>query len=57
MQLPALSFLVLIGSTLIAERFDVHLSKATIYGPIAFAIAVETPNLLYRRRHEAGRTI
>lgn len=56
-KMLALSFLILIGSTLMAEGFDVHLSKAAIYGPIAFATAVEVLNLLYRRRHVAGRTM
>ncbi|TWE07969.1 putative tellurium resistance membrane protein TerC [Rudaeicoccus suwonensis] len=52
-KMLALSFLVLIGSTLIAEGFDVHLDKAVIYGPIAFAIAVEALNLTYRKRQAA----
>ncbi len=56
-KMLALAFLVLIGSTLIAEGFDVHLSKAAIYGPIAFAIGVEALNLMYRKRHAAGRTL
>ncbi len=56
-KMLALAFLVLIGSTLIAEGFDVKIDKALIYGPIAFAIGVEVLNLLYRgrqakRRHE-----
>ena len=54
-KMLALSFLVLIGSTLIAEGFDVHLDKAVIYGPIAFAIAVEALNLTYHRRQERRR--
>ena len=37
----ALAFLVLIGVFLIADGFDVHIDKALIYGPIAFAIVVE----------------
>jgi len=41
-KMLALAFLVLIGSTLIAEGFDVHIDKGLIYGPIAFAIVVET---------------
>ncbi|UYN84698.1 MAG: TerC family protein [Microcella sp.] len=48
-KMLALAFLVLIGATLIAEGFDVHIDKALIYGPIAFAIGVEVLNLLYRR--------
>lgn len=56
-KMLALAFLVLIGTTLIAEGFDVHIDKALIYGPIAFAIIVEVLNLVYRgrqakRRHE-----
>jgi len=49
-KMLALAFLVLIGTTLIAEGFDAHLDKALIYGPIAFAIIVETLNLLYKGR-------
>jgi predicted tellurium resistance membrane protein TerC len=49
-KMLALAFLVLIGTTLIAEGFDAHLDKALIYGPIAFAIIVEVLNLLYKGR-------
>jgi predicted tellurium resistance membrane protein TerC len=49
-KLLALSFLLLIGASLVAEGFGVHIDKPLIYGPIAFAIGVETLNLLYRRR-------
>ncbi len=49
-KMLALAFLVLIGAFLIADGFDVHVDKALIYGPMAFAIAVETLNLIYRRR-------
>ncbi|MCW2756325.1 MAG: hypothetical protein JWO46_71 [Nocardioidaceae bacterium] len=49
-KILALSFLVLIGSTLVAEGFDLHVDKPLIYGPIAFAIAVEALNLTYRSR-------
>jgi len=47
--------LVLIGTTLIAEGFDVHIDKALIYGPIAFAIGVEVLNLIYRSRQAKRR--
>ncbi|MBB2890274.1 TerC family protein [Flexivirga oryzae] len=49
-KMLALSFLVLIGSTLIAEGFAIHIDKPVIYGPIAFAMAVEALNLTYRKR-------
>ncbi|MEP6799817.1 MAG: TerC family protein [Lapillicoccus sp.] len=49
-KMLALTFLVLIGATLLAEGFNVHIDKPLIYGPIAFAIAVEVLNLRYRSR-------
>ena len=57
-KMLALAFLVLIGSTLIAEGFDVHIDKGLIYGPIAFAIIVETLNLAAKARQakKAHRT-
>ena len=54
-KMLALTFLVLIGATLLAEGFNVHVEKAMIYGPIAFAIAVEVLNLIYRSRQEKRR--
>ncbi len=51
-KILALSFLLLIGVTLIAEGFGQHLSKGYIYGAMAFSIFVETLNLTYRRRSE-----
>jgi predicted tellurium resistance membrane protein TerC len=49
-KMLALAFLVLIGATLVADGFDVHIDKALIYGPIAFAIIVEVLNLTYKAR-------
>ena len=56
-KMLALCFLVLIGATLVADGFDVHVAKPLIYGPIAFAIGVEALNLTYRKRQQdrAGR--
>ncbi len=54
-KMLALAFLVLIGTTLIAEGFDVKIDKALIYGPIAFAIIVEVLNLVYRGRQAKRR--
>jgi predicted tellurium resistance membrane protein TerC len=45
----ALSFLLLIGMTLIAEGFDQHISKGYIYFAMAFSIFVEILNLRLRR--------
>lgn len=49
-KMLALAFLVLIGVFLIAEGFGVHIDKALIYGPMAFAIFVEALNLAYAAR-------
>ena len=49
-KMLALSFLLLIGVFLIAEGFGVHIDKALIYGPMAFAIFVEALNLVAAAR-------
>ena len=49
-KMLALSFLLLIGVFLIAEGFGYHIDKAFIYGPMVFAILVETLNLLAASR-------
>lgn len=45
----ALSFLVMIGMTLIAEGFGAHVPKGYIYTAMAFSGGVETLNLLAKR--------
>lgn len=52
-KMLALSFLLLIGMTLIAEGFGAHVSKGYIYAAIGFSIAVETLNQLAGRRRGA----
>jgi Membrane protein TerC, possibly involved in tellurium resistance len=57
-KMLALSFLLLIGVFLIAEGFGVHIDKALIYAPMAFAILVEALNLVYasnKAKRERGR--
>jgi predicted tellurium resistance membrane protein TerC len=51
-KMLALSFLLLIGVTLIAEGFDQHIPKAYIYFAMAFSVFVEMLNLKSRRRHD-----
>jgi predicted tellurium resistance membrane protein TerC len=41
----ALSFLLLIGGSLVAEGLDFHVPKGYVYGPIAFSVLVESINL------------
>jgi predicted tellurium resistance membrane protein TerC len=45
----ALSFLLLIGVTLIAEGFEQHISKGYIYFAMAFSVFVEMLNLRLRK--------
>lgn len=45
----ALSFLVMIGMTLVGESIDIHMPKAVVYGAMAFSVAVEALNMAARR--------
>jgi predicted tellurium resistance membrane protein TerC len=45
----ALSFLLVIGMTLIADGFGTHVPKAYIYAAMAFSAFVEVMNMLVRR--------
>ncbi len=49
-KILALSFLILIGVTLIAEGFDQHIPKGYIYFAMAFSVFVEVLNLRIRAR-------
>jgi predicted tellurium resistance membrane protein TerC len=48
-KMLALSFLILIGVTLIAEGLDHHIPKGYIYFSMAFSVFVECLNLRLRR--------
>jgi predicted tellurium resistance membrane protein TerC len=50
----ALGFLLMIGTTLIAEGFGVHVPKGYIYGAMAFSVLVEGLNMLSRRAKRKG---
>ena len=49
-KMLALSFLLLIGVTLIAEGFGQHISKEYVYFAMAFSVFVEALNLRARKR-------
>ena len=49
-KMLALSFLLLIGVTLIADGFGLHIDKAYIYSAMGFSVFVEALNLRRRRR-------
>lgn len=52
-KMLALSFLIMVGFTLIAEGFDVHVPKGYIYFSMIFSVAVEMLNLRVRKRQLA----
>jgi predicted tellurium resistance membrane protein TerC len=49
-KILALSFLVLIGVTLMVEGFGLHIPKGYIYFAMAFSVSVEMLNLKMRRK-------
>lgn len=51
----ALGFLLLIGTTLIAEGFGVHVPKGYVYAAMAFSALVEALNILASRRRARMR--
>lgn len=53
----ALSFLLLIGTTLIAEGFHVHFQKGYVYFAMAFSIFVEMLNIRMKKKMAAKRVL
>jgi len=55
----ALGFLLMIGTTLIADGFGVHVPRGYVYAAMAFSALIETLNMLSRRARqkqtEAGK--
>lgn len=51
-KMLALSFLVLVGVTLIADGFGTHIPKGYVYFSMAFSLAVEMINIRLRRKNE-----
>lgn len=52
-KILALSFLILVGVTLIVEGFDVHVPKGYIYFAMAFSVVVEMLNIRMRKKRAA----
>ncbi|MGB8972036.1 MAG: TerC family protein, partial [Pseudomonas capeferrum] len=48
LKMLALSFLLVVGTVLIAESFDVHVPKGYVYFAMAFSLAVEAINIRMR---------
>ena len=51
-KILALSFLIMVGITLIIEGFDVHVPKGYIYFAMAFSVGVEMLNIRMRNKRE-----
>jgi predicted tellurium resistance membrane protein TerC len=51
-KMLALSFLILIGTMLVAEGFDHHVKKGYVYFAMAFAVGVEMLNIRMRKKTE-----
>lgn len=54
-KMLALSFLLLIGTTLVAEGFQVHFSKNYVYFAMAFSVFVETLNIRMKKKAAANK--
>ena len=52
-KILALSFLILVGVTLMVEGFDVHVPKGYIYFSMAFSVTVEMLNIRMRKKRAA----
>jgi predicted tellurium resistance membrane protein TerC len=50
-KMLAVSFLLLIGVTLLADAFGQHIAKGYVYFAMAFSVFVETLNLRARKKH------
>jgi predicted tellurium resistance membrane protein TerC len=51
-KMLALSFLMMIGFTLVGEGFDLHIPKGYIYFAMAFSVAVEILNIRIRSKKD-----
>lgn len=49
-KMLALGFIILVGVALIADGFDIHIDRKLLYFAMAFSAAVESLNILAKRR-------
>ncbi|MCS6899228.1 MAG: TerC family protein [Myxococcales bacterium] len=57
MKVLALSFLILIGTLLVAEGGGQHLPKGYVYAAMAFSVTIELLNIWLRKRAEQVRAL
>ena len=51
-KMLALSFLLLIGMSLIAEGWGLHIPKGYVYFAMAFSLGIELLNMRFRRKRQ-----
>jgi predicted tellurium resistance membrane protein TerC len=56
-KILALSFLLMIGLTLVLDGFGIHVDKAYIYAAMGFSVFVEALNLRRTTRRKDGRAV
>ena len=54
-KMLALAFIIVIGVVLLCDGLDVHIGRGYVYFAMAFSAAVESLNLLARRRRHLRR--
>jgi predicted tellurium resistance membrane protein TerC len=54
LQILALSFLIMIGLTLILEAMAVHVNKAFVYVAVLFSLGVELVNIRFRKKNDVA---
>lgn len=57
LKILALSFLILVGVTLMIEGFDIHVPKGYIYFAMAFSVSVEALNIRMRKKRAIPVTL
>lgn len=53
-KILALGFLIMIGMTLVAEAFGVHIPKGYVYTAMIFSVFIEALNMIGRKRRRAN---
>ncbi len=56
-KILALSFLILVGVTLIAEGLGLHISKGYVYFAMAFSLVVESINIYGRKKRQKAKEL
>ncbi len=53
LKIVALAFIFMVGAILLADGFHIHISKGYLYFALFFTLAVESLNIVARRKHSA----